>query len=221
MTDETTIDPVLAEALDDEAADGLDNPRLRFFFENQPLLVEWNLLAGEAFAQVTSTLRDLGDELGDGRAEAAGFMIADRLPGIEVQGPVLYRPAWCLGDDQPQIGFFLGWYRRVDPTGTWPGSTRPYYGVLTADTPAGKALKQVARPVIEARLKSGDLAMARFVKGTQFLTYRVIESPADWWKAVPEWRQRIADEMLQAAAAWAPVVDSVVAGVAGPTPPSE
>lgn len=208
--DHDAMDDVLRELDDDDGTtSGLENERIQFFLKHQPLILEWQALADETWAEVKKTLADLEVELGD-RASAAGFSVATRIVGEDRKGPVLYRANWCLeAAGEPHVGFMIGWDNRPDPSGTWPNTSRPYYGILAGgrSDEDKHRLREALKPFAADRLKGADPELDNFKLGTMWTVYRRLDASAKWYVDVAQWRGTIADSFVKSATIWADVID--------------
>ena len=222
--DHDGMDDVLRELDDDATKSGLENERIQFFLKHHPLILEWQALANETWAEVKNTLADLEVELGD-RASAAGFSVATRVVGQDPMGPVLYRANWCLEvAGEPDVGFTIGWDSRPDPSGTWPKTSRPYYGIL----PGGvsdedkRRLRHAHKPFAADSLKRSDPMLEGFQLGNPWAVYLRFDASAKWYVDIARWRGTIADSFVKAATIWADVIDEgleIFRGGAGGLPP--
>ena len=204
------VDEVLEELDRDATQSGLENERIQFFLKHQPLILEWQALADETWAEVKKTLADLEVELADGRAAAAGFNVAARIVGEDRKGPVLYRTSWCPEmAGEPHVGFMIGWDTKPDPSGAWPNTSRPYYGILAGGVSDEdkRRLRLALKPFATDRLKRADPVLDKFQLGWQWSVYRRFDPSAKWYEDIPKWRAAIADSFARAATMWADVID--------------
>lgn len=204
------MNDVLRELDDDDGTtSGLENVRIQFFLKHQSLILEWQALADETWGEVKKTLADLEVELGE-RASGAGFSVAARIVGEDREGPVLYRANWCPEvAGEPHVGFAIGWDSKPDPSGIWPNTSRPYYGILAGGVSDEdkRRLREALRPFAADFLKRSDPIVERFKLGNQWTVYRRLDAPAKWYEDIGLWRATIADAFVRAATSWAEVID--------------
>ena len=136
--------------------------------------------------------------------------VAARIVGEDRKGPVLYRASWCPEvAGEPHVGFTIGWDSRPDPSGTWPNTGRPYYGILVGGVSDEdkRRLRLALKPFAADRLKHADPVLEKFQLGSQWTVYRRLDPSAKWYENIPQWRATIADSFVKAATAWADVID--------------
>jgi hypothetical protein len=205
------VEAVLEE-LDSEPA-GLENERVQFFLRHQPLILEWQSIASEAWAEVERALASLGPDLIDAGAAQAGFLVGDRILGKDALGPVLYRDAWCFEHQEiPSVGYAIGWDSHADPTGTWPKTSRPYCGIL-AGGPSSEVRARFRATLKEVAAEfdwQSDPLLEGFKTGRDWSVYRRFDSSDTWYQDVPNWRASIASFTCRTARLWAPVIEEGV-----------
>jgi hypothetical protein len=190
-----------------EAASRLEEPRLRFFLENQDQIREWALLATEVQDAVADTLRDLRLDLvaSEGVAER-GLLVSQQIEGETATGPVLFRPTWRLtSQDLPDVGVALGWDGRLDPSGLWPRTTLPYVGVNASHaTEPGKAIEGSLRKTLSTSPPTG------FQRGSHWVVFRNLRSKATWWEDLAGWRSWLVLTYVETWDLVAPLIDQAV-----------
>ena len=197
-----------------ESETSMDEPlddRLRFFLEHQRQILKWAALAAPVQEAVDGLLRDLRIDLTDDPGVAQlDIRVGTQVSGETATGPVLYRPAWCIGaDDVPDVGIAMGWDGRVDPAGLSPRTTMPYVGVLTAhQTNRGRSIETRLRATSAARLSEAP----KFRVGAHWVVFRPLTPSRDWWRDIPTWRKGLIDELLATWTRWAELVDAAVSG---------
>jgi hypothetical protein len=193
-----------------EMTSALEDERLRFFLENRDLILMWAALGDEVSDAADDELRRLGGLVQEMASEAGvDLAVAERVAGDSWQAPMLHRSSWMTpGADGPDIAIGIGWDgRRVQPT-PGRGTSLPYVGVLASHTTErGRAIEAAVRPLMER----GLIAPRTYQRARQWIVYRPIQAPDDWYTDLPGWRAWVVEQLLRT---WRDCADLIDEGVA-------
>lgn len=190
-----------------------DDAPVVFFMEHQQQIAAWAQLAKDAQSATAAALEDVqADLVRDERVAAADILVGHQVAGEIATGPVLYHTGWATHSDAPDVAVGLSWDGPVDPARVWPGTSRPYTGVLTSHSSAvGKQIEVLLRQHPDSEYGGGSKSPRPRVRaGSHWVVYRPIESPPDWWRDVDAWRRGWVDQLLADWTLWAPLIDSAV-----------